>query len=162
MSKPPIKIKPPRLPALEEQEGWETRWQVTLIEPEQRPPPGYAGEPLPRRNLVISTISAQSEHPIEAAELFLQQTTQAVPNLEVNAVPKETTFNDQHPGSRFDISFFATPDVRLLQTHLFRIDDGVLTQLVVTCDDSRQKDQEKLIDTALTFAPDKEEAPRSK
>jgi hypothetical protein len=152
-------IKAPRLSELEQREGWEARWQLTLIEPAESAP-AYVGVTTtrPRRNLVLSSSPAQEPDALAAAESFLEQTKRAVPGLKIDLGPEKIDFKDEHPGARVDISFSATPEVRLLQTHLFRIDDQVVTQLVVTCDDQPDEGQrQELIDCALRFKPTPEQ-----
>jgi hypothetical protein len=154
MTRPP---QPPRLPAVEARPGWEARWQLTLIEPAEEVP-GYLESaepaPKPRLNLVLSCTPTKAGNALEAAREFLEQTQPVVPGLEVTEPPSAILFADGHPGARATVSFWATPEVRLRQHHLFRIDDGQLTQAVVTSDDERPKaETDELIEDVLRFRP---------
>ncbi len=151
-------IRPPRLPEIEGRPGWEARWQLTLIEPIDDLPEYMAGsEPAskPRLNLVLSRAPTKADDALTAAQQFLEQTASVVPGLEIVTPPEAEIFNDGEPGAKVTVSFLATPDVRLRQVHLFRIDDGLLTQAVITIDDNRPEgDAEKLVDAALGFVPE--------
>jgi hypothetical protein len=153
-------IRPPRLPKVENRPGWEVRWQLTLIEPAEEVPPymmGAGTEPKPRLNLVLSRTPTKAADAIAAAEEFLMQTRAAVPGLEANEAIAELQFKDGKPGAGVTVSFLAAPDVRLRQRHLFRIDDGQLTQAVVTSHDARPKsDTDELVDAVLDFVPESE------
>jgi hypothetical protein len=151
-------VRPPRLPEVENRERWEVRWQLTLIEPMEKVPPYMASTqtaPKPRLNLVLSCTPTEKTEALEAAQEFLEQTQAAVPGLEVTERPSSLEFNDGRSGARATVTFWATPDVRLRQHHLFRIDDGQLTQAVVTSDDARPKaDTDKLVEDVLRFRPE--------
>lgn len=119
-----------------ETQNWESRWQVTLIEPLERQPTEeeVAVDPGPRTNIVISRVSASADSADAAATAFLQQTQPLVPGLVIEKQPVEMTFSDNVAGSELTIRFPATPTVTLVQLHLFRHDDGVMTQIVITTD----------------------------
>jgi hypothetical protein len=153
-------VRPPRLPTVETRPGWEARWQLTLIEPIEKVPSYMASTqtaPKPRLNLVLSCTPTEKTEALEAAQEFLEQTQAAVPGLEVTERPSSLEFNDGRPGARATVTFLATPDVRLRQHHLFRIDGDQLTQAVVTSDDARPKaDTDELIEAVLGFVPERE------
>jgi hypothetical protein len=150
-------IRPPRLPEVENREGWEVRWQLTLIEPVEEVPTYMTGTetaPKPRLNLVLSCTPTKAADALKAAGEFIEQTRAAVPGLEVTEAIAELHFKDGTLGAGVTVGFLATPDVRLRQRHLFRIDDGQLTQAVVTSDDARPKrDTDQLVDAVLGFKP---------
>ena len=52
------------------------------------------------------------------------------------------------------MSFHADPQVRLVQKHVFRIDDDVLTQLVATVDERRISELDSTLgDIMKSFKP---------
>jgi hypothetical protein len=121
---------------------WEVRTQITYIEP-----PDVMEVPLavqqtqarPRSNIVVSRSHTAVATTDQALDDFLTQTAQAVPGLK--SLDRGTlSFDDGEQASCVTISFNATPQVRLVQRHIFRIDDGVLTQIVATVDDGHLAD----------------------
>jgi hypothetical protein len=121
---------------------WEVRTQVTYIEPPdvlQVPLAVQQTQARPRTNIVVSRSPAAVPTTDEALNNFLTQTAQAVPGLK-NLSRGALSFDDGGQGSWVTISFNATPQVTLVQWHIFRIDDGILTQLVATVDEWRLAD----------------------
>lgn len=149
-------IEPPKPLAATATQGWDQRWQLTLIEPPLEAPeplPDVTGQPPPRRNVVISRVPAAHKTAEDAAEDFLRQTAPAVPGLEVTDGPVGVTFNDAAAGTQVTVTFAARAEVRLFQTHLFRIDANILTQIVVAWDSERSGESDEMIDAALGFTP---------
>jgi len=160
-------IKAPRLPQLEAR-GWELRWQLTMIEPAATVEtiPGVDQLPPPRTNIVLSRTQTEASNPEAAMRHFLDQTKPIVPGLHVpeDAI-RPVTFSDGASGFRTEIEFPAAQEIRLWQLHLFRIDAGVTTQIVLTCDTVRdRKEREALEILALGFVPEINlgELPRAK
>jgi hypothetical protein len=148
-------ITPPRLPAVENRPGWETRWQLTLIEPMLEPPEELAdlASARPRLNVVVSVVPADQDVADAAAEKFVNQVRSQVPRLELESERVAITFHDGSLGVRQDISFFAA-GVKLRQAHFFRKDSDVMTQIVVTRDDERSKDDfDSVVADVLGFSP---------
>jgi hypothetical protein len=149
----------PRLERLEKLQ-WEKRIQVTWIAPivETGPAgdlPNVPMKPPPRPNVVISITPTTRETAADAMDDFIRQTRPVVPGLtEIERWPAKI-FADGCEGTGLVIEFPATPDVTLRQTHLFRIDDGVLTQLVATiAADGDEAEEDLLLESALAYRPD--------
>ena len=151
-------IKPPRIPAIADRPGWETRWQLTLIEPAVLPPE-EADELIrarPRLNVVVSNVPATHDNARETAATFIDQVKSTLPGLKLKNDGKEIAFKDGARGIRQDLSFVAG-GVELLQAHIFRIDRGVATQIVVTSEIERSKQEfESIVDDVLGFSPELE------
>ena len=127
--------------------NWEMRVQLTYIEPADTlkvPLALQTTQAKPRANIVVSRVPATSPTPEAAMNEFYQQTAQAVPGLK-RVAQENFGFKDGSEGMALTVSFHATPQVRLVQKHVFRIDDDVLTQLVATVDEPRISE----LDTAL-------------
>lgn len=127
--------------------NWEMRVQLTYIEPADTlkvPLALQTTQAKPRANIVVSRVPATSPTPEAAMNEFYQQTAQAVPGLK-RVAQENFPFKDGTEGMALTVSFHATPQVRLVQKHVFRIDDDVLTQLVATVDEPRISE----LDTAL-------------
>lgn len=137
--------------------GWETRTQVTFLEPVDAglkvPLATQQTAPKPRGNIVVSRHKADSGTAAEAMEQFMAQTGQAIPGLK-KLGQSSLAFGDGVKGESVTISFHATPQVRLAQRHVFRVDAGVLTQLVATVEEHRAGDLEgSLAQLMMTFRP---------
>lgn len=149
-------IAPPWLPEVEAWQGWEQRWQLTLIEPQEDLPeelPNVGVRPLPRRNLVISRAPATAASALDAAHEFLRHVGSAVPDLHVDTPPAEMTFRDGTAGAQAVVSF-QVEGVRLIQVHLFRLDADAMTQIVATADEVRsEEERQEMVTAALSFAP---------
>lgn len=119
--------------------NWEMRVQLTYIEPADTlkvPLALQSTQAKPRANIVVSRVPATNESPEAALNEFYQQTAQAVPGLK-RMNQENFAFGDGSQGAALTVSFHATPQVRLVQKHVFRIDEDVLTQLVATVDEPR-------------------------
>lgn len=128
-------------------ETWEVRTQVTLLEPEDKTlsdPMLLPSTSAPRANLVVSRQAHGNTSPEDALEDFLKHSAREIPQLRV--LGKENLeFDDGGHGASVSIAFPATAAVQLAQRHVFRVDDGTLTQIVITVDDYRANE----LDTAL-------------
>lgn len=131
---------------LEPPAGWEVRLQVTLIEPASIHNP-ISGPP-PRANVVISRLPATSATARAACEDFLQNTTNSLAQAKVEEIVP-FTFQDRVEGVAVQISFAATPQIRLVQVHAFRIDGNVQTQLVATLSESDSANRRKAMENML-------------
>jgi hypothetical protein len=133
---------------------WEVRLQVTLIEPAaplQDLPVDMIQQAPPRANVVVSRVPATSPTTKVACQEFLEQTAKTVPHLKISAI-EDFVFADGAEGSSVEINFPATPQVRLFQLHAFRIDAGVLTQLVATWAERQSKERrDTLVEFLKTF-----------
>jgi hypothetical protein len=139
--------------ALQPPADWEIRLQVTLIEPAAKPDPALPAAleqtAPPRANIVVSRHAAR-QSPREACEDFLKQTAMAIPQIEIGEI-QAFTFKDGVEGVSVEISFPATPQVRLAQLHAFRIDRGLLAQIVGTSD--RKERLGELLELIESFRP---------
>ena len=92
---------------------------------------------------------------IEARDTFLKSTVEAVPGLTEIEREDDVAFADGARGSLIVSEFPATPDIRLRQIHLFRIDEDILAQLVCTADAEAVSDEEEieLREAALSYSP---------
>jgi len=120
---------------------WETRVQVTFVAPpvhEHGLPATQEQVSAPRRNVVISRVPTELPSALKACEEFLDQTTKAVPQFESKEIDRKFPFDDDVVGVSVEVTFPATPQVRLIQLHGFRIDNGILTQLVATFAESEE------------------------
>jgi hypothetical protein len=135
--------------------NWEMRVQLTYIEPADtlKVPTLHKTQAKPRANIVVSRVPATSPTPEAAMNEFYQQTAQAVPGLKrINQ--ENFHFVDGGEGIALGVSFDATPQARLVQRHVFRIDDDVLTQLVATVDESRISELDSTLgDIMKSFKP---------
>lgn len=124
-----------QLPAVQ---GWETRLQATFIAPAEPPDADLLLEqiPPPRANIVVSRTPTEASEPLGECNKFISLTAQSVPGLEVVDEPAAAVFGDRVSGVITTVRFPATEQVTLRQLHAFRIDGGVLTQLVATVDDA--------------------------
>jgi hypothetical protein len=121
---------------------WELRTQHTLLEPQEPEKAGSLedfggdGRPpgAPRGNLVISRQVASGGDTDPEAQLreFLEQSAQAIPNLQILTDPETLRFADEKEGHAVLIQFAATPGIDLIQLHCFRLDNGIVTQIVAT------------------------------
>jgi len=125
------------LPAAQD---WEARLQVTYLAPAGPSDPNLPADlqevPPPRLNIVVSRTPTQQTDPRVECRKFIAQTAKAVPGLEEVGSPGPLNFDDGATGVIATISFPATQQIRLTQLHAFRIDDGILTQLVATASES--------------------------
>lgn len=139
-------------------DAWETRLQVTYLSPVEPSDPNLPVEvdskPPPRANIVVSRLLATETDPGMECRKFLSQTIKSVPNVEIVSDITPLNFNDGVLGAVTEISFPATPEVRLTQFHAFRIDDGLLTQLVATLAEvEAPQNGDELRRRLLSFAP---------
>jgi len=136
--------------------NWEMRVQLTYIEPADTlkvPLALQTTQAKPRANIVVSRVPATSPTPEAAMNEFYQQTAQAVPGLK-RVAQENFNFKDGSDGMALTVSFHATPQVRLVQKHVFRIDDDVLTQLVATVDEPRIGELDTMLgDIMKSFSP---------
>ena len=136
--------------------NWEMRVQLTYIEPADTlkvPLALQKTQAKPRANIVMSRVPATRPTPEAAMNEFYQQTAQAVPGLK-RMNQENFPFNDGGEGIALTVSFHADPQVRLVQKHVFRIDDDVLTQLVATVDERRISELDSTLgDIMKSFKP---------
>jgi hypothetical protein len=136
--------------------NWEMRVQLTYIEPADTlkvPLALQTTQAKPRANIVVSRVPATNPSPEAAMNEFYQQTAQAVPGLK-RMNQENFKFVDGGDGIALTVSFHATPQVRLVQKHVFRIDDEVLTQLVATVDEPRISELDSTLgDIMKSFKP---------
>jgi hypothetical protein len=127
--------------------GWESRLQITYIEPlppkNQNLPNVLEELPPPRLNVVVSRVPTEETDSSSACEEFLTQTAKAVPGLELMEEPGALMFDDGVEGILTRVRFAASPQVLLVQLHAFRIDDGLLSQLVATVADTEAAQREE-------------------
>jgi hypothetical protein len=132
---------------------WDQRTQITMISPPRMiKVPGQEERAAPRSNLVLSIVPATNKTSDAARDEFYTQTAAAVPKLD-DLGRDSVTFADGSTGSQIVLEFPATPETLLRQTHLFRIDDGVLAQIVITVDAATEGEEEMLIEAALRYKP---------
>ncbi len=134
---------------------WEVRSQITLLEPEdeglQAPLAMRQSSAKPRANFVISRQKTDAGTAADARREFLEQSAQAIPGLKLHG-ESEVGFGDGSEGASVTLSFSATPQIRLAQRHVFRKDDDVLTQIVVTVDEHRLAELDgKLLEVVRSF-----------
>jgi len=136
--------------------NWEMRVQLTYIEPADTlkvPLALQKTRAKPRANIVVSRVPAMSPTPGAAMNEFYQQTAQAVRGLK-RMNQENFRFNDGGEGIALTVSFHAESQVRLVQKHVFRIDDDVLTQLVATVDEPRISELDSTLgDIMKSFKP---------
>ena len=135
---------------------WEMRLQVTIIAPAAPvlDLPAMTQTPSPRANVVVSRMRATTESVLQACREFLSQTASAVPGLQQQEIDETFTFNDGTKGVAVEVSFSATPQVKLAQVHAFRLDRGVLAQLVGTWAIPDSEGQRRmLLDLIKKFTP---------
>ena len=92
--------RPPRLPEIENREGWEVRWQLTLIEPVAEVPAYMTGTetaPKPRLNLVLSCTPTKAADALAAAREFLEQTQAVVPAWRLPSRPRSSVSTTAGP-----------------------------------------------------------------
>jgi len=142
---------------------WETRVQVTFIEPPRPVDSGLAIEgekpsALPRRNVVISRIRREASvaEADNAARRFVEDVALGVPGLEIVEQIRPATFQDCRLGARVTVAFSPVPGVLLRQIHFFRLDDEVLTQLTLTFAEADAADPqtEEMEQIVLAWSPD--------
>jgi hypothetical protein len=141
---------------LEVPKNWELRVQHTYVEPAatlKAPLAMQNTQAKPRANVVVSRVPASAERPEAAANDFFAQTAQTVPGL--RRLSQETfAFDDGAMGTSLTVAFHATPQLRLVQRHVFRIDADVLTQLVATVDEARASELDENMAAILkSFKP---------
>ncbi len=141
---------------LELPEHWEARSQITLLEPQSAGPTlptRHATEPGPRANLVISRQRSDERSSADAMQNFVRQSAEAIPGLELHE-RDAVAFADGGAGDYQVLSFDAKPNVRLAQSHVFRLDDDVLTQIVITVAERRIAElRGPLLELAQSFRP---------
>jgi hypothetical protein len=135
--------------------NWEMRVQLTYIEPADTLKVPLALQKIqakPRANIVVSRVPATRPTPEAAMNEFYQQTAQAVPGLK-RMNQENFRFNDGGEGIALTVSF-AAEQVCLVQKHVFRIDDDVLTQLVATVNEPRISELDSTLgDIMKSFKP---------
>jgi hypothetical protein len=146
------------MPTLKLPHGWEEqRVQITWLAPaEFIAVEGQPARPTPRSNIVLSLIPAEpGDNPIEARNKFIQQTRTSISGLTEIEHEDKVVFADGKLGSLIVVEFQATSDTRLRQTHLFRIDEDVVAQLVTTVDADAVSDEQEteLRNAALSYSP---------
>ena len=118
--------------------GWEVRVQATFIAPLAPPDatlPTTGGQVAePRANVVVSRAATAEPDAMSAYRTFVGTTAAMVPGLEVVSEPAPFPFGDAIVGIAAVVSFPATEHIALMQLHVFRLDDGLLTQIVATMD----------------------------
>lgn len=138
---------------------WEVRSQITLLEPEdaglQAPLAMRQSSAKPRANFVISRQKSDSPDGASARREFLEQSAQAIPGLKLHS-EDVVAFGDGESGASVTLSFAATPQIRLAQRHIFRLDADILTQIVITVDEHRLEELSGvLLTSAKSFDPAK-------
>jgi hypothetical protein len=127
--------------------------QITWLAPARlMAAPGQEPKPALRANLVLSLVPAQVETPAEAREQFLRDTAAAVPDYQ-EVERADVAFDDGMAGSLVAVEFRPANDVTLRQRHFFRIDDGMLVQLVATVDAEASDEEDMLHAAALSYKP---------
>lgn len=139
-------------------QNWEVRLQVTYLAPTEPADPSLPIDidliPPPRTNIVVSRVSTQQTDPAVECRNFIQQTATAVPGLEEIGSPSPLDFNDGVKGVVTQVSFPASDRIKLTQLHAFRIDKGILTQLVATIDETQSAQKlDELRHTLQSFTP---------
>src|SRR2546429_3053523 len=103
--------------------AWEARLQVTFLAPPEPPDPNLpvAAEqaPRPRANLVISRVPTEATEPSTECNKFIEQTSKAVPDLELIGEICPFDFEDLIRGVILTVRFPATKQIRLMQLHAF-------------------------------------------
>jgi len=113
--------------------GWETRTQISLLEPIRKldaPMSLKPAAPAPRTNVILIRRPTNLDVGAEALAV-LEEVRGQFPGLEV-VNESEVTFADGKKGRAFTIAFDAMERLRVTQRHIFRVDDGVFTELTAT------------------------------
>lgn len=113
--------------------GWETRTQISLLEPVRKldaPMSMKASAPAPRTNVILIRRPTNQDVATEAAAV-LDEVRGQFPGLEV-LEETDVAFSDGKKGRAFTIAFDAMERLRVTQRHIFRVDDGVFTELTAT------------------------------
>jgi hypothetical protein len=132
-----ISMDTPPIARIDVPGDWEIRTQVTYIEPPEVisvPLAVQPTQPKARANIVVSRSPTTVATPAEAMNDFYKQTAPAVPGFK-SLGQGTLSFDDGARGCWVTVCFNATPQLRLAQRHIFRIDAGILTQLVATVDE---------------------------
>jgi hypothetical protein len=114
-------------------QGWETRTQISLLEPVRKieaPMSLKPAAPAPRTNVILIRRPTNQDVASEASAV-LDEVRGQFPGLEV-VEESDVTFADGKKGRAFTIAFDAMERLRVTQRHIFRVDDGVFTELTAT------------------------------
>ena len=134
---------------------WEVIYRVDLIEPRTRidaPLASRATAAVPRSNVIIQRRSSQHAHVEQARRELLRSMKTGFAGLRV-LDESDFLFADGVLGTLAKVQF-STPDaVPLVQGLVFRLDEGILTQLTTTVAASRRDALDALLDTVVrTYA----------
>jgi hypothetical protein len=137
---------------------WEVHVQISLQEPKEPPPveiPLPSAKPLlppPRSNVVILRRPATGEELSALIEGLLRDIAKATPGFS-HLGSGEFAFDDGTIVPMADIVLPVTPQLRAMQRHIFRIDDGVATQLIATTHEGANRKLDELCAILRTFRP---------
>jgi len=134
--------------------AWEVRTQATLLAPvrELNVPLARQAATLPRANLLISRRPAQGVAPAAALAQVTSEAAAAIPGFKT-ALQGVFTFADGVEGASASVAFGLSSGLRVLQQHVARVDDGILTCLVATAHDSQKDQLDELVAMARSFSP---------
>jgi hypothetical protein len=135
-------------------EVWDVKLEITLREPDgdrlMAPLSAKAGAS-PRANIKLRR-SRSAEDATQARAAFVAE-ARRIPQMCV-VVEDTVAFLDGAVGAAVTICLPATPQLRVAQRHLFRSDDGVLTQLAATVEEHRLRDLEgSLQEIMVSYSP---------
>lgn len=150
-------LTPAQLGQLTVPPKWEVRSQISFHAPIETVSNDWgAKQPMqqpPRPNIVISRRQADGTQTAkDMLDTLLKELAQGVRGFTVVSAG-EFKFDDGSVGASADITLPATPQIRALQRHVFRIDSGISSQLVATTDDQTPKKLDELAAVIKTFRP---------
>lgn len=150
-------LTPAQLGQLVVPPNWEVRSQISFHAPVQDASNDWGAkapmQQAPRINIVVSRRPAQPGQTAQSLiESLLKELAQGVRGLTVVS-SGEMKFADGGVGATADVALPATPQLRALQRHAFRVDGGIATQLVATVDEQSPQKLDELGAILVSFKP---------
>ncbi len=141
---------------LETPAGWELRTQAIWYEPERndlgaRMAVNKVAQA--RASIVVNRSAGRGASAAEVEASAIREMLGLMPMLR-RLSQQPVRFADGVDGLVTQLAVPTGPQLRLLQAHLFRVDAGIATQIVVSVEESRKSSLEsELLPIALSFRP---------
>lgn len=138
-------------------DGWEVSLELRATAPEEQgltaPLAMKSDNPRPRANVTISRRAAEPTTPKVMLNAFLKHMTASIKDLKT--LGRETLrFADGVESEAATVSYEVEPGVRVVQRHVYRIDDGIVTHFVASAvEQDRNKLDRALKDVLVSFRP---------
>lgn len=143
-----------RLDDIDAPPGWSAHVETVLVEPAARdvvPLMIKAPAERPRANIIIRRSSTDLLDAQRALRTLLADQAQSIPGLKIESRGR-VRFDDGAEGQTAVVQFMATAQLRAVQQHVVRVDDGVLTHFIATAEHARKHILDDLLRGAAKYA----------